>query len=79
MREEGAREPDTPYRDDSLDVLLLGQCFTVMAEALGQRPTPLPPTAKIGAVIAEVYAMCLRERKQPTPELVAPFIRVLLA
>lgn len=76
MDEPSAHEAETPYRDDSA---LLGQCFTAVLESLDQRAAHRPPAAKIGAVMAEVYALCLREGKQPTPELVAPFIRVLLA
>lgn len=79
MQEEGARESATPYRADTLDALLLGQCFVVVADALGQRTAPCPPAAKVGAIMAEVYSQCLREGKEPTPEMAAPLIRVVLA
>lgn len=75
----GVADQTEPYRVDPFDHALLGACHLVLADELARRGGTRPEAAKIGAVLAEVYSQCQRESKQPTPELVAPFIRVLLA
>lgn len=79
MKEDSAEKSAGRKLSELPDATLLGQCYTVVLETLEQRGTARPPAAKIGAVIAEVYGLCQREGKQPTQDLVAPFLRVLLA
>jgi hypothetical protein len=78
MKEEGARETATPYLADTLDAPLLGECCEAVLDLLARRGGHLPK-GKLGAAIAEVYLICQRDGRKPTDELVASFVRVLLA
>lgn len=77
--EEGARETPVTYHADSMDPALLGTCALLFFEELARLAGPIPPAAKLGAALAEIYGQCEREGKQPTPELVASFVRVMMA
>lgn len=79
MEEEGARETGLDYMADGIDPLLLGQCFEAVMGALEKHSGPRPPSSKIGAAMAEIYIICQRDGRKPTDDLVASFIRVLLA
>ena len=79
MKEEGARETATPYLADTLDASLLGECCEAVLDLLERRGGPGLPKGKLGAAISEVYLICQRDGRRPTDELVASFVRVLLA
>ena len=79
MKEEGAREIATPYLADVLDASLLGECCEAILDLLERHGGPRLPKGKLGAAIAEVYLICQRDGRKPTDELVASFVRVLLA
>jgi len=78
MVEGGVAEPTASYSSD-IDAQLLGRCFEAILVSLDPLRGRRPSAGRIGAVMAEVYLLCQREGKQPTQEVVAPFIRVLLA
>ena len=79
MKEEGVREGTNPYSSGTLDVPLLSQCCEAVLDVLERRGGPRLPGAKLGAAIAEIYLICQRDGRKPTDELVASFVRVLLA
>jgi hypothetical protein len=79
MAEEGVAETPNPYQTDSLNTQLLGQCCTAVLDVVDRQGSARPPASKLGAVIAEVYVICQRDSRQPTDDLVASFMRVLLA
>lgn len=79
IKEEGARETATPYSADTLDVPLLSQCCEAVIDVLERRGGPRLPGAKLGVAIAEIYLICQRDGRKPTDDLVASFVRVLLA
>lgn len=76
---QGVAESPNPYRAESLDAQLLGQCCEAVLDALERRGGLRPPASKLGAAIAEIYTICLGDGRTPTDELVASFVRVLLA
>lgn len=79
MDDQGVAETSNPYTASSIDRHLLGQCCAAVMEALDGEGFAKPSASKLGAVIAEVYLICQRDGRQPTDELVASFMRVLLA
>lgn len=76
---DAAGETLIPYTSDTLDAPLLGECCEAVLELLERRGGPRLPAGKLGAAIAEVYLICQRDGRKPTDELVASFVRVLLA
>ncbi len=76
---EGAADITVPYRTDLLNAHLLGQCCAAVLDAVERQTPSIPPASKLGAVIAEIYAICQRDGRQPTDDLVSSFMRVLLA
>lgn len=78
MVEGGVAEAVVTYVGD-IDIQLLGSCCAAVLDALERRGGARPPTSSLGAAIAEVYLICLRDRRKPTDDLVASFVRVMLA
>jgi hypothetical protein len=77
--EEVMRETSIPYRTDMLDGRLLGACIRQVMTALNESHAGEVPDAQLGAVVAEIYNACIKAKTPPSHDLIAPFMRVLLA
>ena len=75
----GVREEAAPYQPSPMDPQLMGACVNMLIDELARHGASRPPASKLGAAINEIYLLCEREKKQPTPDLVAPFVRILMA
>lgn len=67
------------YSHDLFDTQLMGACINALIDELTRRGADRPAPEKLGAIVNEIYLQCEREKKQPTAEVVAPFIRILMA
>lgn len=76
---EIAAEQAAVYSHDLFDTQLLGACINALIDELTRRGANRPSPEKLGAIVNEIYLQCEREKKQPTPDLVAPFVRILMA